>query len=553
MKDGHFLIGDLLKEAGYITQEQIDIALKVQKIDRAFFGEILLSLNFVTTREIALAIAKQYNVEYMDIDTKIITKDILNMIPFSTAQEKVFLPIEIVDGELLIATNNLNDIVTIDYLNSIIKYPIKLVVGEESKIKKRIDLEYSQLEGTIESQIEMMIDRVIDNHSLDTIEFIDLLINNAIKDNATDIHITPDILMFYISFRIDGVLHLYYALPKRVIQHVTSRMKILSKMDISEHRLPQDGSFTHSFNSDKYDLRVSTIPTNDGENIVLRILTSNTSSFNIDNLGFNQKDIEQLKELFSKPYGIVLITGPTGSGKTTTLYSLLRHINFIQKNILTIEDPIEYKFPFIKQTQINIKSGYTFERAIRHFMRQDPDVMLVGEIRDNETAQLAMRASMTGHLVLSTIHTNDAIGAIPRLVDLGIQNQMISSSILAVLAQRLIRRLCSSCKEEYSVTKEELLRFGYSKESIEKLPQKVKIFKEVGCPYCKETGYRGREAIIEILLISQKIKNMIDNASPYSEISEQARVENMQTMKENSLLKVLGGITSLQEIKRALL
>ncbi|MCK5111237.1 MAG: Flp pilus assembly complex ATPase component TadA [Arcobacteraceae bacterium] len=552
-EEKHFLIGELLKEYGYITQEQIDIALKVQKINNTYLGEVLLSLNFTTTQEIAMTIAKQSNIEYIDIDKKIITEDVLKIIPHKTAKEKVFLPIEIKDDHLIVATENLNDIVTIDYLNKISKYPIKLVVGEKSKIKRRIDLEYSQLQGTIESQIEHIISDAANSESLDTIKLIDLVIDNAIKDNATDIHITPDIDIFYISFRIDGVLSFYYVLPKTLMYHIISRIKILSSMDISEQRLPQDGSFSHIFNDEKYDFRVSSIPTDNGENIVMRILSSNTSAFNIENLGFNDSDIDKLKKLFNKPYGIVLITGPTGSGKTTTLYSLLRHVNFIQKNILTIEDPIEYRFPFIKQTQINVKSGYTFDKAIRHFMRQDPDVMLVGEIRDKETAQLAVRASITGHLVLSTLHTNDAVGSIPRLIDLGIKEQILSSSVLAVLSQRLLRKLCTSCKKEYKITKKQLLEFGFDDDYLKELSDEISIFKKVGCDTCKNTGYRGREAVIEIFTISDKIKDMINKKKSHFEILKQAKLEDMVTMDYNALLKVLEGKTSLEEVKRVIL
>lgn len=552
-KQTKLLIGELLKEHGYITQELIDIALKVQKIDKKYLGEVLLSLNFVTAQEIAIVIAKQSNVQYIDIDTKVIESDVLNIIPFDIASQKVFLPIEIVDDTLIVATENLHDVVTIDYLNKISSYKIKLVVSEENKIKRRINLEYSQLEGTIESQIEDIIDTVKDSESINTIKLIDLLIDNAIKDNATDIHITPDNNLFHISFRVDGVLHLYYVLPISVMLHLISRIKILSKMDISEQRRPQDGSFSHTFNADNYDLRVSSIPTLNGENIVMRILSSNTSAFNIDNLGFQKNEVDTLKKLFNKPYGIVLVTGPTGSGKTTTLYSLLRHVNFIQKNIITIEDPVEYKFPFIKQTQINEKSGYTFDTAIRHFMRQDPDVILVGEVRDSETAKLAVRASITGHLVLSTLHTNDAVSAIPRLVDLGVKNQMLSSSILAILSQRLIRRLCGFCKEEYTITKDELVEFGFEKEWLENSSENITISKEVGCSYCKNTGYKGREAVVEIFTISDTVKQMINSKKSYLSILKQAKSEGMYVMKHNALLKVLDGQTSLDEIKRVIL
>lgn len=548
-----YYLGDILKEEGYISQEQIDIALKVQEIYKTYFGEVLISLNFITPQDLASAIAKQEQLEYLNIDEVIIDKEVLQIIPFEVAKNNVFLPLYIEDDKLVVATQNINDIVTIDNIKKLSSYPIKLVVCEDTKIRQRISLEYATIKFSIEKRIEILTKDILENKSVDVVELIDLMLNNAIKDNATDIHITPDNHIFYISFRVDGVVHLYYVLPKSIMHHVISRVKILSQMDISEQRLPQDGSFTQNFHNEKYDFRVSSVPTDNGENIVIRILSSNTSAFNINNLGFSEADVTTLKSLFNKPNGIVLITGPTGSGKTTTLYSLLKHVNFIQKNILTIEDPIEYKFPFIKQTQINTKSGYTFDKAIRHFMRQDPDVILVGEIRDSETADLAVRASITGHLVLSTLHTNDAVGAIPRLIDLGVKAQMFGSSVLAVLSQRLLRKLCNNCKEEYKITKKELESFGYSKEVLEKLDDEITIYKHVGCPHCKNTGYRGREAVIEILEISDKIKEMISNDESHFHILEQAKKDGMSLLKHNTIQKLIDGKTSLDEIQRVIL
>jgi len=324
-------------------------------------------------------------------------------------------------------------------------------------------------------------------------------------------------------------------------------------MDISEQRLPQDGGFEHQFIGTRFDLRVSTIPTDNGENIVMRLLSSSTASFNLSSLGFEDDEAKKLKELFNKPYGIVLVTGPTGSGKTTTLYSLLRHINFIEKNVITVEDPIEYRFSFIRQTEVNVKSGYTFDKAIRHFMRQDPDAMLVGEMRDEETAELAVRAAITGHLVLSTLHTNDAAGAIPRLLDLGVKDYLISSSVLAILAQRLVRKLCGSCKEPVQMTQDELVELGFEKEWLDNTTDEYFVFKEVGCDLCKNTGYKGREAIIEILTVSDAVKEMINQRKSPLEIFNQAQDEGMRSLKENAIRKVLQGKTSLNELKRVII
>lgn len=546
-------LGKLLQDAGYISQEQIEVALNVQKADRELLGEILLKLDFVTSTEIAIAVAKQYGFEYIDLDDKLITDEALEQIPFEMAQSKLILPLQIKDGELLVAVESVTDYDTIDYINRTVQYPVRLVVADKNKIKQKIEIKYYQYHNPIEKQIEKMVDDLVVGEQVDIIELVKLIINDAIKDNATDIHITPDASVIYIFYRIDGVLHISYTLPKSAMQPIVTRIKILSKMDISEKRLPQDGGFSHDFIGTRFDLRISTIPTDQGENVVMRLLSSNTSAFNLESLGFDQKDIKELKELFNKPYGIVLVTGPTGSGKTTTLYSLLRHINFIQKNVITIEDPIEYRFSFIRQTEVNLKAGYTFHSAIRHFMRQDPDVMLVGEMRDEETAELATRAAITGHLVLSTLHTNDAAGAIPRLLDLGIKDYLISSSVLAVLAQRLVRKLCPVCKEATQVSKADLVNFGFKESWLDQSTDEYFIFKEVGCEHCKHSGFKGREAILEVLTLSDDLKEMINSNRSPLEIFNKAQENGMHSLRQSAVKKVLQGKTSLSEIKRVIL
>ncbi|MEA3383624.1 MAG: ATPase, T2SS/T4P/T4SS family [Campylobacterota bacterium] len=553
MEQKQIPIGKLLQEAGYINQEQIEVALNVQKADRLLLGEILQNLDFVTPTEIAIAVARQYGFDYVDLDEKLVTNEALSIVPFEMAQSKMILPMHIKDGELVVAVDSVNDYDTIDYLKTVSTLPIKYVVADKNKIEQKIELKYYQFHNPIDKQIETMVDAFVANEEVEIVELVKLILNDAIKDGATDIHITPDVKVLYVFYRIDGVLHLSYTIPKVAMQQISSRIKILSKMDISEQRLPQDGGFSHEFIGSRFDLRVSTIPTDNGENIVMRILSSDTASFNLGSLGFEDDEAAKLKELFNKPYGIVLVTGPTGSGKTTTLYSLLRHINFIEKNVITIEDPIEYRFSFIRQTEVNLKSGYTFDRAIRHFMRQDPDAMLVGEMRDEETAELAVRAAITGHLVLSTLHTNDAAGAIPRLLDLGVKDYLISSSVLAILAQRLVRRLCPSCKEPVQVTQDDLVDLGFEREWLDTSTDEYFIFKEVGCDLCKKTGYKGREAIIEILTITDEIKEMINGKKSPLEIFRKAQDEGMRSLKQNAVRKVLQGKTSLNEIKRVII
>jgi len=338
-------------------------------------------------------------------------------------------------------------------------------------------------------------------------------------------------------------------LPLKLHAQLAARIKILSKLDISEQRKPQDGAFSYSFLNEQFDLRVSTLPTNYGENIVMRLLGKNSSLFSLSQLGLTDANAQKIEKYFAKPYGIILIVGPTGSGKTTTLYSALRKIDSLKKNVLTIEDPIEYKFSFIKQTQLNEKAGYDFQNAIRAFMRQDPDVMLVGEIRDHDTAELAVRASITGHLVLSTLHTNDAVGTVPRLSDLGIEPYLIGSGLLAVIAQRLVRKLCSKCKVPKEVSTEELLSLGISKRIIDAHPD-FELYEAFGCPHCRGTGYRGREAIIEILEIDEDIEAMITKRATTQEILAAAYEKGMHSLKEDGQIKALRGITTLQEIQR---
>jgi type IV pilus assembly protein PilB len=542
-------IGKLLEELGFITQEQIEVALVVQKANPLFLGQILQELDFVTSAEIAEAIALQNNLEFINLEHIVPSNEALKIIPKNIAVTREILPISVQDGVFTVASQEINDLMTLDYLRKISKMNVKFVVGDKKAIARYTEMFYYQLENPIEAKIQEITKKSLDGEDVDIVLLVELILNSAIKDRVTDIHITPENKIFNIFYRIDGVLQHYYSLPINLHPQIAARIKIISNLDISEQRKPQDGAFTYEFLNEEFDLRVSSLPTNYGENIVMRLLGKNSSLFNLTHLGLNNINSAKVEKYFQKPYGIILIVGPTGSGKTTTLYSALRKINSLKKNVMTIEDPIEYKFSFIRQTQLNIKAGYTFNAAIRAFMRQDPDVMLVGEIRDSETAELAVRASITGHLVLSTLHTNDAIGTIARLEDLDIPPYLIGSGLLAVIAQRLVRKLCTQCKEEVEMSEDELLRVGVPQKVLTLNPD-YKIYKAVGCSHCRNSGYNGRSVIVEILEMDKTIEAMITAQKPTQEILSYAHENGMLSMKEDGYEKVLHGETTFEEIQR---
>lgn len=542
-------IGQLLEELGFITREQIEVTLDVQKANPKFFGETLQDLDFVTSGEIAQAIAMQSGLEYINLESIVPSTEALKLIPYNVAKAKSILPISVDEHTLTVATQDVNDLELLDYFRKISKKNVKYVVEDKRTIARYAEIFYYQLSNPIEEEISKIIKQSLSGVDIDIPKLIELLLNSAVKDHVTDIHISPESSATHIFYRIDGVLQHFYALPLKLHAGLAARIKILANLDISEQRKPQDGAFSYNFLNENFDLRVSTLPTNHGENIVMRLLGKNSSLFSLSQLGLTKTNIEKIENNFSKPYGIILIVGPTGSGKTTTLYSALRKIDSLKKNVLTIEDPIEYKFSFIKQTQLNEKAGYTFQNAIRAFMRQDPDVMLVGEIRDHDTAELAVRASITGHLVLSTLHTNDAVGTIPRLNDLGIEPYLIGSGLLAVIAQRLVRKLCNNCKVPVPKTKEELENLGISKRLLDLYPN-YELFEGVGCEHCRGIGYSGRASIIEILEIDDDIEALITKRASTQEILHAAYEKGMHSLKEDGYIKVLNGITTVLEINR---
>ncbi len=539
-------IGQLLKEKGYINEEHIQFALKEQKASGERLGEVLVRLGIVTDFEIAKVLAEQTGYPFLDIREIIPESKALIRVPARFAREKNVLPFRIKGERLLVAISDPFDQATLDGLLHFAEMKLDIFIAPKNEIKRVSEWYYYFLENPPEKKLEEVLTRLKLNPNYDfgAEELLNQILVLAITKRATDIHFVPSDLTSRIYFRLDGLLELVFVFPRIIHSRLVGTIKIRSGMDIAEQRLPQDGRFNFEFLGEEYDLRVSTVRTCQGENVVIRLLPVKSTVLHLSSLGFDEEEIEILQDLFSKPHGMILVTGPTGSGKTTTLYSSLRMLDVIHKNVVTAEDPIEYYFPLIRQTQVNEEIGYTFASAIRHFLRQDPDIILVGEIRDQETATMAVRAALTGHLFLSTLHTNDAISIIPRLRDLGLSSSLLATTLLGATAQRLIRKICPSCKESYSPSINLLKKYD--------LPIDYEYYHGVGCDNCRGTGYVGRAAITEIFLVTKKIRELISQDAPLSEITSEAYKSGYKPLLEAAKKRVLSGITTVEELQRVL-
>jgi type II secretory ATPase GspE/PulE/Tfp pilus assembly ATPase PilB-like protein len=538
-------IGDLLKDEGIITDREIGLALLEQRATRERVGDILIRLGLVTQTELAQAIAKQFGIEFIELRHFVPQKEALTSLPLQFARDNSLLPVGVEDTTLTVATSEPDNAKILDLASRVSKKRIRCVAASPAQIQKHIEKDYYLLEHPIDEEIDQQLERSKFNPAdVDTERLVRLLIMSAINARATDIHITPMNKTTQIHYRIDGILYPFYAFPVELHSRVVSSIKVKAEMDISEQRKPQDGRLSFDFLNESYDIRVSTLKVTSGENLVMRILSSSEELYNIRSLGLEDDDVFKLRDLLHKPYGMILVSGPTGSGKTTTLYAALREISSIEKNIVTVEDPIEYQFPLIRQTQVNEKAGYVFSSAVRAFLRQDPDVILIGEVRDGDTATMALRAAQTGHLVLSTVHANDASGAVPRLKDLGMRDYMISSSLICVIAQRLVRALCPHCKQAYESGEEEHRVFG--------IRPGTTLYAPVGCPRCIKTGYLGRLMVAEILIVSKEVERLISIGAHPFEIKEKSIQEGMTTLTGDGVRKIISGRTSFAEVWRVL-
>lgn len=554
------LIGEIFIEQGAINAEQIVEALELQKEEGGTIGDILLRLKHLKEETLLEALSQQWKLPYQSVlDINEIDPALTEKIPLSFAKRHQFLPIKYEGKGILCATAKPLNLRALDDFYLLLKTPIDLVIVPSEEIMRCIHQVY---ELATESPEDAISDFSGDNLSVlaeeigepeDLLDTDDeapmiLLVNSiffkAVQQRASDIHFEPFEREVKVRYRVDGVLYNILTSPKRLQSALISRVKIMAGMNIAEKRLPQDGRISLRIGGREIDIRVSDIPTAHGERLVLRILEKSNESLNLSEIGLSKKDLKSMEGLTALAHGIILVTGPTGSGKTTTLYSALSRINSPEKNILTIEDPIEYQLQGIGQIQVNSKIDLTFAKGLRSILRQDPDVIMIGEIRDVETAGIAIHASLTGHLVFSTLHTNDSAGAVTRLLDMGIEPFLVSSSVVAIIAQRLVRKICQNCRQAYVPSAEEYQKLGLPADSNHS------FFKGTGCSACLNTGFKGRSGIYEILLLDDEIRNMILAKADSSQIKATAISKGMVNLREDGAKRVVDGLTTTEEVLR---
>ena len=538
-------LGELLKEKGFVSSEHIKFALQEQKITKEKVGEVLERLGFVTEYDVVQTLAEQEGIPYLDVDEALPKEDVLKLFNKNLCLNNTFLPLRIKDSSIDVISPAVLDGRLAQLISRQTGLKPKFYLSERRKVVNAINRFYYFMENPVEKLIETEVNLLSQDpemaRGMDNL--VKHILHLAVKMRATDIHIRPMERSVNVAFRVDGVMTSVLSLPTP-LRRIISSLKMRADMDIAEQRLPQDGRFSTTILNNDFDFRVSTVVSPYGENIVLRILPMESAIMGMVQLGFFEEDIRKLEDMFNEPFGIILLTGPTGSGKSTTLYGGIRSLNLLEKNVLTVEDPIEYTIPLLRQTQVNEKAGYNFANAIRYFLRHDPDVILVGEIRDSETAATAVTASTTGHLVLSTLHTNNAVGAIPRLRDLGIRPFLIADSLIGVVSQRLVRRICNSCKEEYESSEQEKV---YLKD-----PSITKLYRGKGCEVCNGSGYFGRTLVYELLTVDRELSLLIDREVELKQVTDMAKEHGFKEIFDITVAKVKQGVTTAEEAVRVM-
>ncbi len=560
-REKYLRLGESLIKEGIITQSQLEQAIRLQKQEGGRLGEILIRLGMIKEEQLVFTLGKQLNIPYFSLGSELkpaAEQNLAELVPKEFAIRNSVLPLSRHLGSLTVAMFDPLDLILIDNLRKLAGCEINPVIAARSDINKAIEKFYGKskifqdaVEASYEtdsdiafenleaSDQELSLDKIIARaEEAPVVKLVDLIIRQAIDERASDIHIEPFKDKISLRYRIDGKLYEIPPPAKHLHLPIISRIKILGKLDIAEKRLPQDGAFLVRVESRPIDIRVSSIPTIYGEKIVMRILDRSAVALDLNQLGFDANQLEIMRRIINSPYGLIFLTGPTGCGKTTTLYAILNEIKGPTKNIITVEDPVEYKLDGINQVQVKPEIGLTFATALRHFLRQDPDIMLVGETRDLETAQICVRSALTGHLVFSTLHTNDAPSATVRLIDIGIEPYMVAPSLLAVVGQRLVRKLCPDCKEAHEPTSKQLGDIKLNAELI---------YRPKGCNKCAQIGYRGRAAIAEVMIINEDIRELINQRASYLKVKEAAVAAGMQTLRDSAIRKVETGITSLEE------
>ncbi len=578
-------LGDYMVEKGYASPEQIEEAKKVQQNSRGDLAKILLNMG-LNARDVYEAKAQEAGVAWLDLSANFKPDpSAVNVVPDHVARKNNVLPVRKQDNVLWVAMADINNLAALDNVRLVSRCQVRPVVVVPDSLEEAINKAYgggvavegsnkggmnpnrnmtdigggeaksamneaiaaygaqgdAAKSGDEDADLKAMVDEA------PIVRLANTILQEAFKERASDIHLEPDRRFIRVRLRIDGVLHEIMQMPSYIKMPLIARYKIMSEMNIAERRVPQDGRIATRYQGKEYDLRVSCLPNLHGEKIVMRILDKNSVMIGLNKLGFTPEMQAQLEELSNQPNGMLLSTGPTGHGKTTTQYSLLNKLNSVEKNILTIEDPCEYVLSGVTQVQVNRKAGLTFSSALRAFLRQDPDIIMVGEMRDLETAEIAIESALTGHLVLSTLHTNDAPSATIRLIDMGIEPFLISATVIGILAQRLGRRICNNCKEFYEVPAIELRKFGFKPTEA---GQMVQLARGKGCEECRMTGYRGRIGFYELMQLNAEMAEMIVRRAPLSDLKEAAKANGMIELREDGLIKVLEGVTTPQEVMR---
>ncbi|MFO8007753.1 MAG: ATPase, T2SS/T4P/T4SS family [Candidatus Brocadiia bacterium] len=566
----HKLLGRILKDMGLVSEGQIQEALAIQKESGGAIGEILVQRTYINREALALALATQAGMEVVELQDMEIPEKVLEQISPSIAQVYRVVPVRYRNGVLTVALADPTHLKTLDDLRFLLNCEVRGAVATEEAIEEAIQEHYSTSEDIEDVLAEMrevteemaqhlpeQASQCIDLESIEEMassapvrRLLNLILLTAIQDRASDIHFEPFEDEFKVRYRVDGVLYEMVPPPKHLHLAITSRIKVMTQtMNIAERRMPQDGRIELNIAGNPIDLRVSTLPTMFGESVVLRVLDRRMVALDINELGLRRVDMDQVMELMRLPHGIILCTGPTGCGKTTTLYAALRELNDIGVKILTVEDPVEYDIEGIMQMQARAEIDVGFANAMRHFLRQDPDIILVGEIRDQETGQMAIQASLTGHVVFSTVHTQDAATAITRLIDLGLEPYLINATLEGVIAQRLVRRICTHCKEEYEPTPDAIMSLGLRPEDVEG----KKFYRGRGCDRCNQIGYYGRMGLFEILNISDELREMMMQGTSTQELRAAARKFGCRSLRQSGLLAVYDGQTTIEEVSRVTL
>ncbi len=557
-------LGQLLKEMGLVTEYEIQEALRVQKEQGGGLGEILMEMGVVDEKDVLFALAIQAGMDMVDLDEMDISEDVIEKVDKTIVETYNVMPIEADDEKVVVAIADPSNLGVLDDLRFMLDCEVEAVVAPEEAIINAMERYYGGKESdSIESilaavdeeaGVELVEGREVldfdklerDVHSKPVVRLLNLILLQAIKDRASDIHLEPFEDRFRVRYRVDGVLYEMTPPPLHLAPALISRVKVMSSLNIAERRIPLDGRIELNIAGRPIDLRVSTLPTAFGESVVMRVLDRANVNLDLEQIGLRPNEIETVKRLIDLPHGIILVTGPTGSGKTTTLYSALNYANSVEIKILTAEDPVEYDLEGIVQVAVNEEIGVTFAKLLRSYLRQDPDKMLVGEIRDLETAEIAIQASLTGHVVFSTLHTNDAPSAITRMIDLGIEPFLLGATLEAIIAQRLVRRICTGCRTEYEPSEEELLELELRPEDVEGRT----FYYGRGCDKCNGIGYKGRTAIFEIMLMTEELRQLIMENPPVDTLRAVARKGGMRMLRDSGLLAIYDGITTIEEVVR---